>query len=32
MQLLQDAGWRVMTVWECCFKGKSAKDVGVAVD
>ena len=32
IQLLQSAGWRVLTVWECSFKGKSVQDVGVAID
>lgn len=32
IQLLQTAGWRVLTVWECSFKGKSVQDVSVAVD
>ena len=28
VRLLQEQGWRVLTVWECILKGKTAKPVG----
>lgn len=29
---LQDAGWRVLTIWECAFRGKSDADRNAALD
>lgn len=29
---LQDAGWRVLTIWECAFRGKSDADRDAVLD
>jgi DNA mismatch endonuclease (patch repair protein) len=30
-QLLEKSGWRVLTVWECAFKGKSRRDLNEVI-
>ena len=32
VRLLQEQGWRVLIVWECILKGKTAKPVGSVAD
>lgn len=32
IDLLQGAGWRVLTVWECAFRGKTRPDFNELVD
>ncbi|MBM69480.1 MAG: very short patch repair endonuclease [Haliea sp.] len=32
IRLLQKAGWRVHTVWECSLRGKSTEDISTRID